>query len=200
MKKQLIKIITPWIALLILTSLVVFPAPVSAQTTPAQEKAMHFMENMLPIDLSKYTITLQSERMMDEEAIGYNRKITSLRYQLKSENSELLVSFSIEKDNIALCSISTTAGQVIPKQQYSNQFDAVKAFLEKYQTYTNIDSRNLIAMIEGVDLTKNSTITTENLRLSIHNSYRSKTEQTSLYWVYTINGLDYTSLELIIRR
>jgi len=197
MKKQLTKIIAPLIALLIMTSLLSVTTPVTAQITPPQEKAMHFMETMLPVDLSKYSITLQSERMMDEEAIGHNRKITSLRYQLTSENSDLSVSFSVEKDNIALCSISTIAGQIIPKQQYSNQFNAVKAFLEKYQTYTQIDSSNLIAMIDGVDLTKDSTITAENLKLSIHNSHRSETEQTSFYWTYTIDGLDYTSLELI---
>jgi hypothetical protein len=204
MKKQLIKTVTPLLTLLIIISLAAFPVPVTAQnTTSAQEKTMHFMETMLPIDLSKYTIKLQNENTMDgtpalsDIVPAINRKITSLTYQLTSEESVLHINFLVEKDKIVLCTIDTITGEAIYSNQYLSQFDAVKDFLERYQTYTKIDSSNLITMLYGADLTKNSTITTENNKLSIDNIYMSGRHQTLFYWTYTINDVAYTSLELI---
>ncbi|MCL2291490.1 MAG: hypothetical protein FWC30_00215 [Candidatus Bathyarchaeota archaeon] len=199
MKTQFIKIFTTMFALLIATSLVISSASVTAQTTITndQEKAMNFMENMLPIDLSKYTITLKNEYTMDELALGNNRKINSLTYQLKSEKSIVEVNFLVEKNTISLCSIAPIEGEVIYSKQYRNPLDAVKAFLEKYQTYTKIDSGNLITMLNSVDTsTKNSTITTENSKLEIYTIHVSETDLTEFYWTYTIAGVDYTSLEL----
>jgi len=102
MKKYLMKIIAPLLVLLIVTSFAAFPAPATAQTVTAnQKKTMYFMENMLPIDLSKYAVELQIESTMDgipalsDTVNSINRKITSLQYQLISEKSELTVNFLI---------------------------------------------------------------------------------------------------------
>ncbi|MCL2287591.1 MAG: hypothetical protein FWC33_00165 [Candidatus Bathyarchaeota archaeon] len=204
MKKQFIKIIAPLLALLIVTSLAAFPAPVIAQSTTNQEKTMYFMENMLPIDLSKYTITLQNEYVIDgipalsETVHSINRKITSITYQLNSEESELTVSFLIEKGVIWSCTIYTIEGQVIASNQYSSQLVAIKTFLEKYQTYAKIDSNDLITMLNSIDTTKESTIiTTENAKLTTQNFYDLGTYKTVFYWTYTIDRVDYTSLELV---
>jgi hypothetical protein len=196
MKKQFMKIIAPLLALLIVASLGVFPASVTAQTSTAQEKTMYFMENLLPIDLSQYTITLQHESTMAGIPIGdINRNITTVEYQLTSEESNLTISFLVEHDTVYSCNVYTIEGEVIPSEQYSSLLDAVVGFLEKYQTYTQIDSRNLVAMLDGVDLTKNYTVTTENTKLAIKQIYFGM-DQTGFIWTYTVDGVDYTKLSL----
>jgi len=197
-KKQFMKIIAPLLALLIAASLVgVFPAQVTAQTSTAQEETMYFMENLLPIDLSQYTIKLLNESTMVGIPLGdINRNMTTVRYQLTSEESTLTVTFIVEHDTVWSCNVYTIEGKAVPSKQYPNQLDAVAGFLEKYQTYTNIDSNNLIAMLNDVDITKDSTVTTENTKLTTKQIY-SDVNKTSFKWTYTIDGVDYTKLSLL---
>jgi hypothetical protein len=88
--------------------------------------------------------------------------------------------------------------QIITNTQYTNQRAAVVGFLEKYQTYANIDSSNLIAMLNDVDLTKNSTITRENTKLVVSANSFWGMSQVNLRWTYTVNGVDYTALEISV--
>jgi len=199
-KAFLMKTVVILFALLIVTSLItVFPAPVTAQSnSDAQKKAMYFIKNVLPVDLSKYAISFHSESIQDGTPISNdNRKVTSLQYQLTSEDSDLEVNFLIERNTIWSCYIYVKEGVVIPNKQYLGQFDAIQSFFEKYQTYTKIDSSDLLAMLDGVDLTKDSTITTENINLNIKNGYYMGKDYMSVKWTHTIGGVEYTSLELI---
>jgi len=65
--------------------------------------------------------------------------------------------------------VSPRRGQVIANKQYNSQLAAVQDFLVKYQTYTKIDSRDLIVMLNSVDATKDAITYTENLRLVLCN-------------------------------
>ena len=130
-----------------------------------------------------------------------NRKITNLMYALtpiesKDENSVIEVYFAVEKDVVTNYFITPVTSQVITTMQYANQQEAVKGFLEKYQTYTTIDSGNLIAMLDNADLSKNSATTQGNTKLVLSNSLFGTTEQTTLRWTHTVNGADYTALEI----
>lgn len=195
MKKQFMKIFAALFALIVVFSFGVFPVSVRAQTSPAQEKTMYFMENVLPIDLSKYTIKLLNESTMTGIPLGnINRNITTVRYQLTSEESMLRVHFMVEKGAIVLCAIYPIEGEVFYSKQYSSQLDGVTSFLEKYQAYTKIDTSNLVAMLADVDITKDSTISTENTRLSIKQAVEF--DQTGFTWTHTIDGVEYTSLSV----
>lgn len=165
----------------------------ASQTVAVQDKAMNFMMNVMSVDLSKYAIELKNSDIMDGVPVANDdRKITTLRYALtplegNDEKEVISVSFIFEKDvlryyyTLPLTVVVTTA-------QYADRNAAVKGFLEKYQTYTNIDSTNLMAMIGDVDLTQDSIVTKESIRLDVRG--------TDLSWTYTVNGLDYTKLEI----
>jgi hypothetical protein len=174
----------------------------TSQTTAAQEKAMDIIKNVMSVDLSKYTIELKINSIMDGSPLANdNRKITNLMYALtpiesKDENGVIEVYFTVEKDVITNYFITPVSSQVITTTQYANQQEAVKGFLEKYQTYTTIDSGNLIAMLDNADLSKNSTTAKENTKLVVSNSLFGTTEQTTLRWTHTVNGADYTALEI----
>ena len=173
----------------------------ASQTAAAQVKAMNFIENVMSVDLSKYTIDLQISSIMDGVPLANdNRKITDLMYALtplegNGDEDVIKVIFTFEKDVLTSYFTSPVTSQVITNTQYANQNAAVKGFLEKYQTYTNIDSSNLI-MIDDVDLTKNSTITNENTKLVVLANSFWGIEQATLRWTYTVNGADYTALEI----
>jgi hypothetical protein len=85
-------------------------------------------------------------------------------------------------------------GQVISDREYSDLRDAAKNFLKKYQTYTKIDSAIMMDMLDNVDLTKNSTGKTGNTKLTTR--YNDKTGITSFNWYHSVNGADYTSLQV----
>jgi len=201
MKKYVSKIFAALFAVLIATSLSTLPAPVAGQTTTAQENAMDFIENILPIDLSKYNDIKLLNDFIDEHTHHNGtvfRKINDLTYELTAENRELRIDIAFERGIMTYCSLSTVMGSVITNAQYGNAVDGARAFLEKYQAYANIDSNNLIAMLDSVDITQNSTITTENAKLTVKNVYWSDRYQTTFIWVQVINGVEYPAISLAV--
>jgi hypothetical protein len=190
MKKYLMKIFTPLLVLLITMSLIAGVFPAIATNQPADEYT-NFMEKVLTVDVSKYTIELTSNFTSDAPLSIVDRKITYLQYELNSEQSGIIVLFRVEKGIISSCSASMLDGKVLTTQRYSNPLDAAKDFLERYQAYTNIDSSRLITMLDNVDITKNSTITIENMKLTVTNIYVGEIYQTSFLWSQVVNGADY---------
>ena len=197
MKKQLTKIFAPLLIALIAASFGAFPAAYAEQTT-AQDKAMDIIENVLSVDLSKYIISLKHDSTLDGVPLANDtRTINTLLYTLSSEDSTLDVNFIVEKGIVVQCNVLPMYEQVITDKQYTNLLDAVKGFLERYQTQTKIDSTNLIAMLDNVDITKDSITTVGNTKLAISaNSFWPGTDQTTFKWIQTANGADYTSLQV----
>lgn len=173
-----------------------------SQTAAAQEKAMKIIKDVMSVDLSKYKIELKINSIMDGSPLtDDNRKITNLMYALtpiesKDENNVIEVYFAVEKDVVTNYFITPVTSQVITTTQYANPEEVVKGFLEKYQTYTTIDSGNLIATLDKADLSKNFTTDKENTKLVVSNSLFGTNEQTTLRWTHTVNGADYTALEI----
>jgi len=174
-----------------------------SQTVAAQEKAMDIIENVMSVDLSKYVIDIQHSSIMDGVPLANdNRQITSLRYALTPLESDgegdsvIEVYFTVEKDVITSYFTMPVASHVITNTKYTDQNIAVKSFLEKYQAHTHIDSSNLIAMLNNIDLTKSATITQENTKLVVSPNSFWGIDQVNLRWTYTVGGVDYTALEI----
>jgi len=205
MKKYLTKICIALIIVLIASSLCALPATYAEQPR-SQDQALAFIENVLPVDLSKYNITLTSHSTLDGVPIAgaieqaNTRVIDTVQYTLRSEQSTVDVMCNIEKNVMVFCQVYEKKGQLISDKQYTNLLDAVKSFLGKYQNYTNKDSTNLIAMLDNVDITKNSTTIVGNTKLTISNSVWAGTEITFFNWAYTVNGADYTSLQISFQK
>jgi hypothetical protein len=165
----------------------------TSQTAAVQDKAMNFIKNVMSVDLSKYAIELENSDIMAGVPLANdNRKITTLRYALTPleasyEKDIISISFIFEKDVLRYY-YTLPLAEVVTNMQYVDRNAALKGFLENYQIYTNIDSTNLITMLDDVDLTQNSIVTKENIRLVVLG--------TDLSWTYTVNGLDYTKLEI----
>jgi hypothetical protein len=120
----------------------------------------------------------------------------ALHYNLVSAASNIAVILDIENNNVLCCWVDEVQGALISDKQYATQLDAVKSFLEKYQAYTKMDSSNLSAMLDEVDIAKNSTSTAGNIELTITNMYSVGKDLTLFDWAYLINGVEYTSLQV----
>ncbi|MCL2134131.1 MAG: hypothetical protein FWH37_01030 [Candidatus Bathyarchaeota archaeon] len=199
MDKQLTKILVSILVTLLFTSFITISSTV-ADRTINQEKALDFMENVLSIDLSKYDIDIIMDSTRDSSIRrdDDNRKINDMRYELKTENSNVRINFCFENDIFENYFIGSEDKQVITTKQYTNQHDAVKDFLERYQFYTNIDSKKFITMIDKVDFTINSTTISGDTKLVVTSSVFWEVRQTRLRWTHTVSGVDYNVLELIV--
>ena len=205
MKKRFTKIcvILTITLTLVVSSLGHFSSTYADQSTVLNQ-ANAFIENMLPLDLSHYSVTLRNHLTLNETeiagAIGQsksnNRVIDTVRYTLTSEEGTVNVNCKIENDVIKSCHVYLINGTVISDKHYTNSLDAVKSFLGKYQNYTKTDNANLIAMLDNVDINKNSTKIEGNAKLTIANTEFAGEELTRFEWTYTENGVDYTSLQV----
>jgi len=201
MKKILTKIWMSLIIALIATSLCALPATF-AEENKAQDQALTFIKNALPFDLSKYNITLTSHSTLDEttlaEFAGFSnsRVIDIVKYTLSSKDGTFDVGLNIENNVVRYCKVSEKTGSIITDKQYTNLGDAVTSFLEKYQSYTKIDSTNLVSMLNNVDASKDSTRTVDNTKFTISNTIWAGKELTSFEWTHTENGADYTKLQV----
>jgi len=145
MKKLLTRIYVQLFIVLIVTSFGAFPVSYAADSN-AEDLAKAFIDNALPVDLSKYTITLESHTTIDgipilgANGVPINIIKDTLQYTLKSEESTLRVRCRVQDNVVYYCSMDAVEGRVISDKQYISLIDAAKSFLEKYQTYSNIDS------------------------------------------------------------
>jgi hypothetical protein len=201
MKKLLTKICVMLSFVLVVSSLEVCSVACAANPD-AEALAMAFIETVLPVDLSQYNVTLDHHSVDEGSPIAgitgqtINRVIDNLRYILDSDESTLTVSFAVQNNVVKYCHVSAKNGLVVSDRQYTSLLDAVTALLEKYQNYSNIDSTELIAMLDGVDVTQNVTTTVGNTKLTISQINKYGIEQTSFDWAYTENGAEYTSLQI----
>lgn len=205
MKKYLTKLGITLIIVLTASSLCALPNTYAEQPE-AQDQTLAFIENVLPVDLSKYNVILTNNSTLDGLPLAgaieqaNPRVIDTVQYTLSSEQSTVDVMCNIEKNVMVFCQVYEKKGQLIRDKQYTNMLDAVKSFLGKYQNYTKIDSTALIAMLDNVDITKNSTTTVDDAKLTISNSVWAGKEITFFNWAHTINGADYTSLQISFQK
>jgi hypothetical protein len=201
MKKSFMKISIPLVVLLLVfSSAATF---VTAKTDfEASEKALTFIKNVLPIDTSKYNITLTSYFTDDGSPITgvtgeqINRLRYNVRYTLESKESTFDIICAIENNTVTYCQLTARDGQIIYDRQYANALDAAKSFLEKYQSYSTIDSTAFKSLLTNIDSTKDTTITYGDILFKVSNIDKYGVQQTSFKWANTINGAEYTYLQI----
>lgn len=169
----------------------------------AQDKALAFIENVLPFDSTQYNITLRNYGVPKLPDLGStqpnNAKQELLTYALESKDSTVDVICTIQDNVLSYCHVYVLKGPVIGDRPYSNVTDAATSFLQKYQSYSSIDSTEMIAMLSNVDPTKNATITSGNLKLTVTHMDLTGTafgDSIIFRWVQTFNGCDYLSVEM----
>jgi hypothetical protein len=178
----------------------------NASISTAQEKALAFIENVLPIDIAQYNITLSNYGVPKLPDIGTYKQNDGnqevLVYSLESEASSINVICTLNDGILYMCQADVQKGSVITDQPYTNTADAAKSFLKEYQAFSNLDSTEMIAMLANVDPTKNTTITSGELNLIVSHKDLAGTafgDSINFRWVRTINGCDYLTINTVFR-
>jgi hypothetical protein len=176
---------------------------IHSSISTAQDKALAFIENVLPFDSTQYNVTLRNygvPKLPDlGSAIPNNGEQEVLTYALESKNSAVDVICTIQDNVLSYCHVYVLKGPVIGDRPYSNVTDAAASFLQKYQSYSAMDSTKMIATLSNVDPTKNATITSGTLKLTVTHQDLSGTwfgDTIGFRWVQTFNGCDYLLVDM----
>ena len=184
--------VTVLVCITALTAFAVFPVKCSDDSFTSM--ASSFIQEALPIDVSKYNLTLTRNSVLQD----------AVDCTLKSENSVLIVNCYIQNNNLRGCNLYIENGSIIYDKPYSNLADLAAGFLQKYQTLTGRDSTELMSTLNSVDTTENSTALLGNTKLSVLTTENgniienetNNTQYTRLAWAWTIQGVNYPIMSI----
>jgi hypothetical protein len=178
----------------------------NASISTAEEKALAFIENALPFDSERYSVSLKNYGVTELPDLGLAQPIYGkqerLTYTLESEDSEADVICTLQDGVLYMCSVYTHEGVFYSGREYSNVADAAVSFLQKYQPNSKIDSTEMLTTLTDVDPTENRIITSGDLTLIVTHKDLSGTifgDTINFRWVRIINGCEYQLLYLTFR-
>jgi hypothetical protein len=194
-----VKKFTPIIILLLVFVLPITQAPraYSAEST-AKNKALSLIENVFPIDISQYNVTFTNYHETDLPSFLFNDFSSEIvTYTLESEENAFDLIFNFENNALTFCFVGIKNGSIISDRPYANLIEAADCFLEKYQKYNGENLAEMKRILKYADETKNMTLISGNLTLTILNSNTPFAgNHTSFRWRYTINGVNYPGIEV----
>jgi len=181
--------------------------PINPTSAPsfANNKSMNFLKNVVGLDIDRYEITLISSKVRDYTTddnpigkLGYiqtNEVYELINWDTKTEvYSDLRVSFSYVNSTLRSCSLKVDSGIAYSNKPLSaDTSEAASIFLDSYNNFSKDNELNTMkSMLTTVNLNANESKTTDNLRIEI----RTASDITSICWVRTQNGVDYSQLVL----
>jgi hypothetical protein len=194
------KLVIVFLLLLLSTAWSLEMLPVAYSATPTvQEKALSFISNVLPLDMSKYTTTLtQYGKTPPSTESGSTTEI--VQYSLEANGSRLMASCSFSDSIFTGCILTVQSGPIFPSKHTSNTIESARDFLGKYQIYLGSDLSEMMNTLSTADISKNMTITSGNTKLKVL-SYiiEPETVDTIFRWTHTVNGADYTAVGITYR-
>ncbi|MCW4003489.1 MAG: hypothetical protein NWE95_06220 [Candidatus Bathyarchaeota archaeon] len=179
--------------------------PTPPANTFTDNRAMIFLQDVVGLDVDKYDVTLISSKVRDYTTdnnpignLGYiqtNEVYELVNWDMKTEMySDLRVSFSYINSTLRSCSLKVESGLAYSSKPLSSDLsEAAGNFLERYNSFSaDTELNNMISMLTAVDLNTNQSKTSSNLKLEV----KVDSDLTSIRWVRTQNGVDYSQLVL----
>jgi hypothetical protein len=167
-----------------------------------QNKALGFIENVLPIDSSQYNITFRPPFSSNSSDPIMDSASSIETYSLEAKDSSLTFICSFYEEALYQCQLGINKGSIITSQAYANTTEAAKGFLEKYRTYSNLDSTEMITMLANVDATQNQTVVSGDLKLTVTHKDLTGTafgDSINFRWVRIIHGCEYLLIDAQFR-
>ncbi|MDR0372570.1 MAG: hypothetical protein LBI79_03275 [Nitrososphaerota archaeon] len=175
------------IALMLLLSQVVM---MQAATVTAEDKTLTFITDVLQLDLTKYDAAL-SVQSVDYLEAGIRQE--HVKYDLKAIESQGSALCIFNDGSLAACMASVTTGAILYTKQSENIVDRTRGILERYQTYSGRDLKQMIDMLQTVNADENEIITLGDLKLEV----TSDDYHTLFNWQYSFNGVDYKAISIV---
>jgi hypothetical protein len=178
------------------------PSPALSAAVTAQDTVLSFIENVLPIDTSRYNTTLKGYHVPSMSSIKGTTE-EDVRYTLESDESVIDVICDVINGNVTYCLISVKNGSIISDRQYADIKDSAVSLVEKYQAFCKIDLSDMISMLSDVDPTVDIEKVSGNMKLTISNKGFEQGKSTVISTVltcgYVYDGCEYPGLHITFR-
>ncbi|HDQ06352.1 MAG TPA: hypothetical protein ENN36_06505 [Candidatus Bathyarchaeota archaeon] len=150
----------------------------------APEKTLTILKDVVGLNTATYSISLDthtqdlySESLPQEDA----------QYTLVSDESKVEVICNFVNQKLQLISLHALDGSIRMTQPCTDVLDTAKAFLDKYQAYSEaFYIEDMRSMLDTVDANRNVTKTAENTKLEVIVNPNS----TTFRWTPAVNGID----------
>ena len=167
------------------------PEPTANSTT---DKTSPLIRNVLPLDFSKYSVTLVSDQIM---LVNITTTEEYIVYKLMNTGSEVIVHCQLENGRLfTLMATAMNGSELNFAEPYSaNIINLTKKILTNYQSITNDSSlSSMIKLLEtkGVNDVTNVTRTEGNLMLETINDSRG----VRFYWNHAFSGCVYNEISI----
>jgi hypothetical protein len=176
----------------------------NSSVSTAHDKALAFIKNVLPIDFSRYNVTLKSygapklpSEIGSDPLKGFETEV--LTYVLESKEGTLQVICTVKNGAVSSCLLEVVRGSVILDRHYSDPIDAAEGFLKKYQSYYKTDLADMVNILHNVDSLKNTTLISGSLKLNIEIKSSSTTAFSNTVrfrWTRVYNECEYLVLDI----
>jgi hypothetical protein len=162
---------------------------VHADSLTVQNRALEFIENVLPINSDKFGIKLMIDgyaadipEELDTHNLSFDSEDKVLIYYMGSRvgtMDTLNVIFAVRNNTIYKCAVDLNTG---PNIGQSSLKEAATIFLTRYQTYSGLNTTAMANMLSS-DLTHDATVTSGNLTMTIQHTGASG-DTTEFRWIY----------------
>jgi len=171
-------------------------ATVYSIETADLDEVLAFLEDVVKLDVTKYDVELLGTTVSHPPELGGLTQITG-KYILQSKTSKLDVLFKFRNNTLSWCLLRVLEGSPhYGMQSSTNIRNNARDFLQRYQTYTeDSELETMKNMLDSVDATKNTTKTTDNVKITVTNT----AESTSFEWKHSFNGADYAGMIVSFR-
>ena len=149
---------------------------ITIPASSSQDRALDFIENVLPIDSTQWNIELKVEgnasdiSRLDKYNISVRDDDKVLIYFLGSmvgTADAIDVNFVIRENQFIYGIIDIDNAPSYSVFGRPLEFANVSNFLTKYQSWSGLDSTEMIGMLSNVDIAQNTTLSSGNLTMTI---------------------------------
>ncbi len=163
---------------------------VHADSLTVQNRALAYIENVLPLHIDKFGIKLMIDgyvadipEELDTHNLSFDSEDKVLIYYVGSRvgtMDTLNVIFAVKNNTIYKCAVDLHTG---PDIGQSSLKEAITIFLTRYQEYSGLDSKAMVDMVKDVDLTQDTSIISGNLTMTIQHT-GAYGDTTEFRWIY----------------
>src|SRR3990170_2609356 len=173
------------------------PLGSGAEEAYVPEDVLVFLRDVVKLDLTGYTVTPSKPAFRyrdDLNGLPQLGGVVHLYGYSQDGYNEMDVMYSFINNTLNSLDLYVIKGTPQYSQPIStNTREMANGFLERYQAFTgNSDLAAMRSMLDAVDLTENSSITSGNIRQEV--TIRSDSSRFS--WRYTFNGAVYSGLRV----
>jgi hypothetical protein len=188
---------------LLLIPLMLQTAPTISAETTNKERAVTFLRNVVMVDMSKYSVELQSYHNNSAIAtsLSYTEDATYILKGNDGSGSQHKAKFYFKDTTKFLCSIGTAKEPLAVLTKTTNRLDIAKEFMVRYQNFAEGSYiEPLIEMLDGVTDLQNQTITNNDVVLTVEPSPVGE-DFVTFQWMYAPNGIHnrFTRVTLMLQ-